>query len=112
MFGGRTKKLKLAIGLVSFEIQSQNEETLLFEIDLIKLKMTIESLEKSHGLQPNEDDRFIATNEFIDSLKESLSSLGCPVVTDTIARQIWVTTSEAFEAEEAKFKRRLARFLR
>ncbi len=111
MFGGKTRKLKLATGVVSFQIE-QDGETLGFEIDLIKLKMTIESLEKQHGLQPNENDRFIATNEFIDSLKESLFSLGCPVVTETIARQIWVTTTDAFAVEEANFKRRLAKFLR
>ena len=112
LFGGRTnKKLRLDAGLLSFVIK-QDDKTLTFEIDLIKLKMMIESLEKSHGLQPNEDDEFIATNEFIGALIESLSSLGCPVVSETIARQIWVTTAEAFASEEAKFKRRLAHFLR
>jgi hypothetical protein len=110
MLGGK-KKLKLETGLLVFKI-GQDEGFLEWEIDLIELKMTIEELEKRHGLTPNEDDKFIATTEFIEDLRTSLSSLGCPVSSSSMARQIWVTTTDAFLKHEDGFKRRLAKFLR
>ena len=111
LFGGKSKRLTLSRGLLRFAIQKDDKE-ILWEIDLIKLKMQIELLETSHGLNSNEDDRFIATNEFIGELRASLSSFGCPVDSESVARQVWVTVSEAFAKEEQDFKKRLAKFLR
>ena len=118
IFGGskrrQKRKLKLTNGQLLFRIPclEESEKYLTWDIDLVTLKLTIEELQQKHSLTLSEEGQYIATGIFLDELVQVLSSLGCSNCTVSIARQIWITTADTFEAEELRFKIRLAKFLR
>jgi len=109
MFGGKNKKkrtIQLELGELEFRF---SDET--WGADLVELKLMFEQLEATHGLTDVEG-QFVATSEFLSAAAQSLSALGCPRESQTIARQIWVAVSESFVSADANFRRSLTKALR
>lgn len=109
MLGGKKKKkrkIQLELGELEFHF---SDET--WNADLIELKLMFEQLEATHELTSVEG-QFVATSEFLSEAAQSLSALGCPRKTQTVARQIWVAVSDTFAICDENFRRSLAKALR
>lgn len=96
----RDRALRLQTGLLAFTTPSGDK----WEIDLIELKLQIESVEALHK---NEE----TTVELLDDLAELFYDLGCPEISQSIARQIWMTAGAQFRAMEVKLKERIAKVI-
>ena len=90
------KPIQLDDGKLTFTFpQGEGVEPLVWEADLIEVKLLCEQLEAKHNLVES-GGMIRGTAAFYRDLAAELTDLGCPVGTPTVAARIWGIVIDRF----------------